>query len=477
MPDSINSNLNPIQNEPAAYKPKPLPKPPNPATQKTDAVEISTLGGKEGVPPQERHISKAALGAYSKIYNQPKPSLFKELVSSVYHYLKEKFSRSSENVEISRPFNVKGHTFTPLHTLKNEEDNPVKPLYIDDLGIARESLGPIEEKEEISNLKQEIKALDLTIKNLEIKLQQGIEKFNKPRTIIPGQVPNIARAMSERKKWENEDKPQLENSITEKKSHLEEIKKELSNLSTPIQAKSKPLPIPPKKFVEVDQAHEDPIFIRDEVDSQEENFDALDDLTFDFDFGTELVAQDNQPSKKPSINAEKEWGNFNSLLHKIKSITQHDKLKLRDGELSVKERKLLNVNDRNLLLQANIFNPDSGSKGIKALNDALNQLISFAKNKIIPANELHDLIIILENQDWAKAPLKDDYTKEKLNTIKTHLENEIKYAELKNSYEQLEIRFSMGKEFLLDDLEKLENQVNEANADLKISTGYLNALK
>lgn len=84
-----------------------------PEDTKTHNVERQTLGGKDGIKTKAQFVSREAISAYSRTAqtNQPKSSLFAELVSKTYRYIKQKLSRPSSrpstNMEISRPFNVK----------------------------------------------------------------------------------------------------------------------------------------------------------------------------------------------------------------------------------------------------------------------------------------------------------------------------------------------------------------------------------
>lgn len=183
------------------------------------------------------------------------------------------------------------------------------------------------------------------------------------------------------------------------------------------------------------------------------------------------------PSESLQANT-KEIADFNSLKTKLQSITSHHKLKLRDGELEVVERKLLNVKNQNSIKHANILNPDAGEKGIETLNTVLDQLTSFTKNEVIKASDLHDLILTLENQEWTEAPLKDESTRNKLAAIKTHLENKIIYEKAFADQEKLFNGYvETGGAFSLKKVEELEEKMFDAKDNLDRSAYFLNKLK
>lgn len=87
----------------------PLP----PAADKTQGIKRQTLGGKDGVQTKAQYITREALGAYRRQTDnsQPTTSLFRELVTSAYNFLKAKFTRKpsapAPKLEISSPTNVK----------------------------------------------------------------------------------------------------------------------------------------------------------------------------------------------------------------------------------------------------------------------------------------------------------------------------------------------------------------------------------
>lgn len=96
----------------------------NSQEQKADRVEHQVLGASEGTTTQTQvNLTKDihACGTTNQ-ENQPKPSFFAELVSTVYNYLKTKLSRKQKPpVSISAPFNVqRNSSWTNYRVLDKE---------------------------------------------------------------------------------------------------------------------------------------------------------------------------------------------------------------------------------------------------------------------------------------------------------------------------------------------------------------------
>ncbi len=84
-----------------------------PQAKKTGTVKNQTLGGKDGVQTRAQYVTREAINAYSRsnANRMPSASLFSELVSSAYHYIKTAFKRTPSmpkpELTVSLPYNVK----------------------------------------------------------------------------------------------------------------------------------------------------------------------------------------------------------------------------------------------------------------------------------------------------------------------------------------------------------------------------------